>query len=498
MTPTPLYQGPTAAQLFGSNYVPEYVNHLPEQVQFEKPIALIPDFTRTKQLIKEFVHKYDLQLKEKYPDEPGRNGKLLASRSYTIRRLNSGTMATLDALLEMYGAYCIASANGHQVRESFTIRPSAIMSRRYGAVRSANTINEHLYRLEESGLIKMSELLFDQCYKVSFNKEVLAARADKTFTKIIVDNILNSCPQLATNPDFQEWSKRLKPSFFAIPSEGGTQFLRAYMCYKIHNSNIPESEFVDKGETKFSPHPPSFTRSKGAPENHASGAVEQGTTLGAKFSPEKEEKNNQEVIHFQADRCWDIAKTFSFWKDKKYTREQIALCKKYLCMWIQNFIAENSNKGNYAADVFLPALRNQERSLSTGKYQWRPPSPDIYFSPQFLTDYGRPAGYRAAVIQWEKIIHKKNIRQGTRKKNNKIQLKEKIFMRWFNFFARIPTVKNMRKAEENILMLKDNELTQIFYDALISSNLLPTEKLIEETEKKLKQISKNLLVKNTH
>lgn len=491
-TPTNL---PTAAQLFGSAYNPDYIDHLPEQIVFDQPVALVPDFTRTKQLVKEFVQRYHLQLREKYPDEPGRTGSLRKCKAYTSRQLNSGTMATLDAILEMYGAYCIAVANGTSVRPTFKIRPSAIMSRRYGSVTSANTINDHLQRLEQSGLIEMSELQYDQSYQITFNREILAARSDKNFTKIIVENILKQCPDLAQSQDFQDWQKRLKPSFFAVPAPGGPQFLRAYMYYRIHNSNNPQSELLNVGETTFPTTPPSLTGSKGAttpqgPSRH------QDAPLAAKNV--RDEKNAQEVIAFKIERAWNIARQCFFWKIKEFSPSQVATSKQFLGLWITVHMKENGPSSDYLSEVFLPVLRNQERSLRSGKYNWSPPSPDIYFSPDFCTDDGRPAGYRAAVEAWKKIMNAKNIRKGTRKKIKESRMKEKLFMRWFEFFARIPTVKNMKKAEAHILQLNDPEISRLFYDSVISSNLIPTEKLLHEVQDKVQAITRDRIKKHDY
>lgn len=483
---------PTAAQLFGSAYNPDYINLLPEAIQFEHPVAMIPDFSRTKQLIKDFVNRYHLDLRGRYPDEPGRNGGFRKSKAYTRRQLNSGTMATLDALLEMYGGYCIAVANGINVYPAFKIRPSAVMSRRYGAVSSANTINDHLDRLEQSGLIQMSTMQHDQSYCISFNREVMAARANKMFTKTIVENILKACPLLALNKDFQEWQKRLKPSFFAVPSPGGPQFLRAYMLDKKHNSNNPSAELLTVGETAFPATPPSSTRSKGAnPRSRPTRSQE--TPLAARN--QKDEIKYQEGLSFKVERAWDIARNCFFWKLKEYTPAQVANTKRFLRMRMEDHIAENGVDSNYLADVLLPVLKNQQRSILSGKYNWRPPAPDIYFSPDFCTDDGRPAGYTAAVNAWNKITAAKKIRIGTKKKLRQWRMNEKLFIRWFEFFARIPSVKNLKKAEEQILQLNDPEITQLFYDSVISSNLVPTERLLHDIQDKIKKITNERIQK---
>lgn len=488
-TNKPMNQSPPSpAVLFGSSYNPDYLQYLPEVVQFEKPVALIPDFTRTKQLIKEYVQRYDLQLMQKYPAEMV-NGKLTFPKSFTSRRLNSGTMATLDAILEMYGAWCMAVSSATNSSPTFKIRPSAIKSRRYGAVKQNNTINDHLERLEESGLITMSGLQWDQSYHVEFNRQVLAARTDKNFTKIIVDNILNQCPELARSEDFQQWQKRLKPSFFAVPSEGGTQFLRAYMIVKIHNSNNQKAESVNVGEPAVPTTPPPFPRSKGAIEPQRP-AGSQESSLGPKKLKD-DENFIREGIRFKTDRSWDIVRSFSFWNKKTFTDQQVRITKNFLHQLILLHIKQHGPESNFMSEVLLPVLRNQERSLRSGKYDWTPPSPDIYFSPDFLTDDGRAAGYSAALVQYQKLQAKKNMRKGTKLKIKQQREKERLFMRWFEFFARIPTMNNMRKAEEKILQMDDHELTQLFYNSVIESNLLPTKKLMEETQDKLKTIVKS-------
>ena len=58
---------PTAAQLFGSNYEPEFLKHLPEIIQFKEGIVPRIDFRISRKLLRAFSDNRNLQLQIKYP-----------------------------------------------------------------------------------------------------------------------------------------------------------------------------------------------------------------------------------------------------------------------------------------------------------------------------------------------------------------------------------------------------------------------------------------------
>lgn len=492
-TTTPLQpnpQRPTIAQLFGNDALSkQYAKLLPEVVQFSQPITLRIDFHEVHQLEKYHIGKYKIELLQKYPPIAGRNNP-----EFTCRLIKSGPSATYRALLEMFQAFLSTVHKGTNRKDHFSIRPSAIAS--YRNIAKPDTVNDHLWRLEEAGMIQKSEMQFDQSYKITFNPALLGACRDRIFTQDIINNVLKQCPELAQSPEFQSWTKRLNPSFFAVDAPGSAQKLGAYLLFQEHNTNNDQRNFVHMGETSFPTIPPS-SQEQGSTETQMPLEAKPGGGANEKIEKRPEypkEKNNapgemEKYVSSRTDCAWNIVKSFVFWKDKKFTYKQAMISRQNIQYWIELYIEQFGLKEDYIAEVFLPVLRNQKKSLQSGKYFWRPPSPEIYFSPEFLTDDGKDAGYAAAVKMWEKNSEFRKKKKNTRKWIKSEREKNNYFIKCLKLFMQMPTVKNLRRAEEKIQLLKDRELQRLFYDSVIQSNLLTRKKLIRETESKINALT---------
>lgn len=476
---------PSVAQLFGSNYEEAYLKHLPEQVQFRQPIVPRLDIGRTKKLAMRFVDDYDLQLQMKYQKKEGKRG----NPEYSKRRLNSGTMATFDAMIEMYAGYCNANKEGAQARQ-FSVSPSGIASRRYKAVKSMNTIGDHLERLEAAGLFKSSYDVKKQKYNITWNLSILVALPDRKYSEELANMIVNKAPKLRDDENFSMWLKHLNPSFFACFSPASPQFLSMYLFRQEPNINSPLAEFVSWGKRGFPPNPlPKqeqgdnvkkrgrertfwLPRSSPLPSKEITSELGAAKTLAGEYS-EKE-------INDYVNSAYSIAIGIlsMWWSDDitlgKISEQELSTTKQWLRYWIFGK-GQKLSPHDFIHGFLRPVLYNLRRSVNKKNYQWKPQL-YIFFDPNFLCDDGSPAGFQKSIAMYEKNqerIRKSKLRKGTKKKIREQCARDELFSKAFKFVFRNPSEKNYIKAEEKIRARKDKDLMKVFIKAIENTKLLP-------------------------
>ena len=516
---------PTIAQLFGNDpATAQYIKHLPEQVQFSKPIVPRLDIGRTKKMTMERVHEYDRQLRLKYPVAERKRSNPV----YSKKRLNSGTMGTFDAMLEMFAGYQNAIKAGMHTQNQFSVSPSGIASRRYKAVRSMNTIGNHLERLQGAGLFKMQYSPRLQKYDITWNLEILVALPDYTFREELSKFIVNKSPKLREDENFRAWQKRLNPSFFACSAPGSPQFLSMYLLSARTNNNKPLAEFVNMGETKFPTNPPSQQESK--EHQNINGRVDDGTApLGAKnspadirdekskrvqqirdnwFSPERQKtpitvKSKEKINAQWLSQCVESAFFLSigifntWWHDKiksgTITLNQINTAKEHLRWWLINQpgIKPQLSYREYITKIMLPAIRNN-RNATLKINSTYIPYLDRYFDPQWFTSDGSLAGFLKALDMWEKFKDREKqikLRTGTKKLIKKIKQEEDTLTTEIWFLLRNPSEKNYLKSKAKIMQYKNYHLLKTFIYAILSSKILSVNFMNQQIFM-LKEISK--------
>ena len=490
---------PTLAQLFGSNYEEAYLKYLPEQIRFSQPIVPRIDFRITKKRMREFRDNYNLELEIKYPKIQGKN-RMKNHPVYNEMNICSGALATLYCMIEMYAGFLSAVREGMEARIAFTLRPSAIASRRSV---STNTINTHVCKMEQAGIIKRGEMRFDQSYETSFNPNLLCALTDKNYREEIVKNIVEKAPKLADDEFFQDWQKRLNPSFFALAEGGSPKILSMYLLIKQEQDiNIPDKEFFNMwGKGTFPPHP--LSKQEQADTNAGMPADDNTATLGAeKVENPKSMKGltNSPLkvggdINFFTDNAFAIAIGIldMFWYDKikagVITKQQIYTAKNFIRCWLlQNGAKEKLSFRDYIDKILIPTLKMQRGALLKYDYGWIPYI-DKYFDPQWICNDGSPAGYRKAMMKYDELKEKekkRKLKKGTKEKMKKFKQRGEIFSKEFFFLLRNPSEKNYLKSENRIRALKDDELTKIFFKSVFNTKLLPL-KFMREREIKYVQ-----------